>query len=57
MELNNEQRMYINKKLENLSHSKFRSSFHLRKYMKEYIKKNGWEKMESHCHDFIDKKL
>ena len=57
MELNNIQKEYLNKKLFNLSKSKFRSSFHLRKYMIEYIDKKGLDTVESHCDDFINKNL
>ena len=57
MELNDIQRNYIQNRLRQLSHSKFRSSFHLRKYMISYIQEKGWESIESHCQDFIEKKL
>lgn len=57
MELNDIQKQYINRKLENLKKSKFRSSFHLRNYMIDYIKKKGLDTVESHCHDFIIKKI
>lgn len=57
MELNTIQKKYINKKLNDLSKSKFRSSFHLRKYMIVYIDKIGWKKIESHCIDFINKRI
>ena len=40
-----------------LSKSKFRSSFHLRKYMKEYINEKGIDKIEEHAYDFINKRL
>ena len=57
MELNTEQKEYINHKLELLSKSKFRSSFHLRKYMISYIEEKGFEKIEEHAHDFVIKNL
>lgn len=57
MKLNNIQKEYINNKLNALSKSKFRSSFHLRKYMNEYIDKNGLEKIEEHTEIFIEKNL
>ena len=57
MELNERQKQFINKKLNGLSRSKFRSSFHLRKYMIEYIDKNGWGKIENHLIDFIETRL
>ena len=47
----------INNKLDELSKSKFRSSFHLRKYMIDYIDKTGFDKIKSHAYDFINKNL
>lgn len=43
--------------LARLKRSKFRSSFHLRKYMLEYINKNGIDKIEEHSYDFLKKRL
>lgn len=43
--------------LEKLSKSKFRSSFHLRKYMVDYIKEKGMDKIKEHAFDFINKRL
>ena len=40
-----------------LSKSKFRSSFHLRKYMIDYINEKGMDKIKKHAYDFINKKL
>ena len=40
-----------------LSHSNFRSSFHLSKSMKDYVRKKGLDVIESHAYDFINKKL
>ena len=40
-----------------LSKSKFRSSFHLRKYMIEYIDDKGLDKIENHTYDFIKTRL
>ena len=57
MELNKIQTDYINKKLNELSKSKFRSSFHLRKYMIEYIDEKGIDKIEEHAYDFINKNI
>ena len=51
------QRNYINNKLNSLSKSKFRSSFHLRKYMIDYINDKGMNTIESHTEDFIEKNL
>ncbi len=47
----------INSKLEELSRSKFRSSFHLRKYMLSYIDEKGLNKVKEHAYDFINKNL
>lgn len=57
MELNDTQKVFINKKLDKLETSKFRSSFHLKKYMIEYINDKGLDKIEKHCEDFINKNL
>ncbi len=43
----------IDDKLNSLSRSKFRSSFHLRKYMLEYIDKNGMDKIKDDAYNFI----
>lgn len=40
-----------------LSKSKFRSSFHLNKKMKEYINDKGLDIIKLHAYDFIDKRL
>lgn len=42
---------------ENLEKSKFRSSFHLRKYMIDYINEKGYKKIKEHAYDFINKRL
>ena len=47
----------INKKLEELSKSKFRSSFHLRKYMIKYIDDKGMDIILIHAYDFVNDKL
>ena len=47
----------IETKLKQLSKSKFRNSFHLRKYMIDYIDKNGLAKIKDHAYDFINEKL
>lgn len=47
----------INKKLEDLSKSKFRSNFHLRKYMIKYIDEKGMDTIKKHTIDFINQKL
>ncbi len=49
--------IWIDNKLNSLEKSKFRSSFHLRKYMKEYINDKGIDTIEQHCEDFINKNL
>ena len=40
-----------------LSKSKFRNSFHLRKYMKKYINDKGLETIRRHAYDFINTRL
>lgn len=44
-------------KLDALSKSKFRSSFHLTNYMKNYIDEKGLDKIKEHAYDFINKRL
>jgi len=44
--MNSNAKKIINDKLEELSKSKFRSSFHLRNYMKDYIDDKGNETEE-----------
>ena len=43
--------------LDKLSKSKFRSSFHLRKYMIAYIDEKGLDTIKEHTRDFITKRL
>ncbi len=43
--------------LNKLSKSKFRSSFHLRTYMLNYINEKGLDKIKEHAYDFIRKRL
>ena len=43
--------------LDNLSKSKFRSSFHLRKYMIDYIDEKGFDIIKKHAYDFISTRL
>lgn len=40
-----------------LGKSKFRSRFHLSQKEIDYIQKQGWDKIESHAHDFIRTRL
>lgn len=47
----------INNKLNELSKSKFRSSFHLRKYMIGYIDEKGMQKIIDHTYDFVNERL
>ena len=47
----------ILKKLNQLKKSKFRSSFHLRKYMIDYIDKKGIQVIKKHTRDFIEQRL
>lgn len=55
--MNESAKKIVSAKLDSLSKSKFRSSFYLRKKEKEYIDKNGMEKVKEHAYDFIKKKL
>lgn len=47
----------INQILENLKKSKFRSSFHLRKYMIAYIDEKRMDVVRSHAAQFVNQKL
>ncbi len=49
--------MKLEEKLESLSHSKFRSSFHLGKKEKKYIEEKGLEEIEKHTIEFLKKRL
>ena len=40
-----------------LSHSNFRSKFHLSKQDKLYIKEKGLDKIREHAYDFVSKRL
>ena len=40
-----------------LGRSKFRSSFHLNKKMKAYVKTKGIDVIREHAYDFVDKRL
>ena len=57
MKLNEVQREYIDKKLNALKTSKFRSSFHLRNYMFSYIQEKGLDTIEKHAREIISKNL
>ena len=43
--------------LDKLAKSKFRSNFHLRKYMIDYINDKGIDKIREHTIDFINEKI
>ena len=47
----------INRILDKLENSKFRSSFHLKEKDFNYISIKGMEKTKSHAHDFVEKRL
>ena len=47
----------IDKKLSELSKSKFRNSFHLNKKMVDYCKEKGYLKVREHAYDFINERL
>lgn len=49
--------MNYDEMLYKLSKSKFRSSFHLRRYMLNYINEKGLDKIKEHAYDFINKRL
>lgn len=57
MRLNQEQRNFLIKKMDSLQHSKFRSQFHLRKYMIPYIEEKGMDVIEEHAYSFVIKNL
>lgn len=57
MLLTDEQECYIKKKITKLNKSKFRNSFHLKKYMISYIDKVGLDKIEEHARDFINERI
>jgi exodeoxyribonuclease V alpha subunit len=43
--------------LDRLSRSKFRSSFHLNKKMKEYVNNRGMDEVRCHAYEIINKRL
>ena len=47
----------INVILDKLSKSKFRSSFHLNKKMKEYVDEKGMATVKMHAYEIINKRL
>lgn len=47
----------ITDKLDALAKSKFRNSFHLRKYMINYIEDKGMDTILNHTYDFVNQKL
>ena len=47
----------VSRKLEELSKSSFRSSFHLKEKDKAYLKEKGFETILSHAKDFIANRL
>ena len=55
--MNENAKIIIDNKLKELSKSKFRNSFHLRKYMIDYIDKNGMDKIKEHAYEFIREKI
>lgn len=56
-QVSNNREQIIKNKLDELSKSKFRSSFHLRKYMLEYIEEKGMDEIKNHAYDFIRKNI
>ena len=49
--------MKIDEALKGLSHSKFRSSFHLNNKMKAYVNEKGMDKIKSDAYDLIKKRI
>ncbi|MBO5530254.1 MAG: DUF4186 domain-containing protein [Bacilli bacterium] len=49
--------LYMEEILYKLSKSKFRSSFHLNKKMKDYVLEKGIDKIKEHAYDFINTRL
>ena len=47
----------IDNKLKDLSQSKFRSSFHLKDKMINYINEKGFNNIKNHAYDFINERL
>ena len=47
----------INNILNNLSKSKFRSSFHLNNKMKDYVNEKGMDTIKCHSYEIINKRL
>ena len=47
----------IEEKINSLSKSKFRSSFHLRKYMIDYVNKYGLDRIEKDAYYFIENRI
>ena len=52
-----EENQRINRILESLKKSKFRSSFYLKNKDKQYVREKGIEIIEKHARDFIEKRL
>ncbi len=57
MELNEKQRIFIEKKLYSLGQSKFRSSFSLKKEDIEYITSKGMDIIYRHTQEFVEDRL
>ena len=55
--LNKKDKLLIENKLQELSKSKFRTSFHLNKKEKEYLNKHSLKEIENHAYEFINKNL
>jgi hypothetical protein len=55
--LDEETAEWISVMLERLSHSKFRSSFHLSRHDLEYALEKGPETIDQHTHDFLRQRL
>ena len=55
--MNEKGKKLIDYKLNRLSYSKFRSSFHLKEKDKQYVLDKGMDVIEEHAYDFIRKRL
>ena len=47
----------VNNMLNKLSYSKFRSSFHLPRYLKEYVKSKGIDTVKLHAYNLIKRNI
>ena len=55
--MNENAKKIIDTKLDELSKSKFRSSFRLRRYMFSYIEEHGLDKIKEHAYEIVTKNI